>query len=83
MYGVNVQDGGSVKGVGTFWSKEPFGFPTLVDTSDALSASWGLDGIPVTFVIGPDGRVLRRDDGWHQDGWAEIVELIEQTNTHD
>ncbi|MBT5381463.1 MAG: TlpA family protein disulfide reductase [Phycisphaerae bacterium] len=83
VYGVNVQDGGSVKGVGTFWSKEPFGFPTLVDTSDALSASWGLDGIPVTFVIGPDGRVLRRDDGWHQDGWAEIVELIEQTNTHD
>jgi peroxiredoxin len=83
VYGVNVQDGGSVKGVGAFWSKEPFGFPTLVDTSDALSAPWGLDGIPVTFVIGPDGRVLRRDDGWHQDGWAEIVELTEQTNTRD
>jgi len=37
----------------------------------------------VTFVIGPDGRVLRRKDGWYQDGWGELVELIEQASTRD
>jgi thiol-disulfide isomerase/thioredoxin len=83
VYGVNVQDGGNIKSITKFWAQEPFGFPTLVDTSDALSLAWGLNGIPVTFVIGPDGRVLRRKDGWYQDGWGELVELIEQASTRD
>lgn len=83
VYGVNVQDGGSIKSVSEFWKQEPFQFPTLVDTSGDLSSAWGLDGIPVTIVIGPDGRVLRREDGWHQNGWSEVVELIERASTRN
>jgi len=78
VYGVNVQDGGKLKSVADFWSSQPFSFPTLVSDSSEINRQWGLDGIPVTVVIGPDGTVLERVDGWTEGEWKRLAEVAER-----
>jgi peroxiredoxin len=74
VYGLNVQDGGNLKGVTEFWSKEKFRFPSLVSDSLEINRQWGIDGIPVTIVIAPDGTVLERVDGYTKGEWKHLAE---------
>ncbi|HJN79926.1 MAG TPA: hypothetical protein QF455_03560, partial [Phycisphaerales bacterium] len=76
VFGVNVQDGDNLKGVQEFWASKPFEFPSLV-AGEEISTAWGLPGIPVTIVIGPDGKVLERVDGFTSGEWKHLVEVIE------
>ncbi|MDP6479603.1 MAG: TlpA disulfide reductase family protein [Phycisphaerales bacterium] len=76
VFGVNVQDGDNFKSVQEFWASKPFEFPSLV-AGDEISTAWGLPGIPVTIVIGPDGKVLERVDGFTRGEWKHLVEVIE------
>lgn len=77
VFGVNVQDGGDLKRVQEFWAKASFGFPSLVAGDGEIGAEWGIDGIPVTIVIGPDGTVLERVDGYISGEWKHLAEVIE------
>jgi len=78
VYGVNVQDGGDLKRVRAFWSGQPLEFPSLVTASAEINRQWGLDGIPVTVVIGPDGTVLERVDGWTAGAWEHLAAVAQR-----
>ena len=43
--------------IGAFWKSKGFGFPTLIDADDAVSRAYGVQGIPFTVVIDPQGNV--------------------------
>jgi thiol-disulfide isomerase/thioredoxin len=40
-------------------------FPTLRDASQALAAAVGIPGMPTSYLIGRDGRVLAVHEGFH------------------
>jgi peroxiredoxin len=44
--------------VAQFMSTNGYSFPVLLDTSNATSAAYGVSGIPSTFVIGRDGKIV-------------------------
>ena len=62
VFGINTmeEDEGEadrMQKIGDFWKKKAFAFPTLVDTKDAASKAYGVQGIPYTVVIDPQGNV--------------------------
>ena len=60
VFGMNVWERGEAADVNAkvseYWTKEGFVFPTLMGNED-IAKSYGVDGIPLTVVIGPDGTV--------------------------
>jgi len=78
VYGVNVLDGGSIDKVNAFWKTQPVTFPSLVDTTGTMPQRWGMQGIPVTLVVGPDGIVRSRIDGYQPGEWKHIVEAARE-----
>jgi thiol-disulfide isomerase/thioredoxin len=46
-----------VQKIAGFWKSKGFSFPTLIDGDDQLSRAYGVQGIPFTVVIDPQGRV--------------------------
>ena len=62
--------------VEAFLERMPFDFPILLDQSGDTSRSWRARILPVTFIIGPDGRIRYSHAG--ELDWAEprIVEMI-------
>ena len=61
VFGVNTmeQEEGAdrVKKIGDFWKQKGFSFPTLVDADNKASKDYGVQGIPFTVVIDPQGKV--------------------------
>lgn len=47
-----------------FWEKKAFAFPTLIDADDKLIGGYGFQGIPVTIVIGLDGKIAAIHQGF-------------------
>lgn len=41
-----------------FMTKNGYDFPVLVDDSNTAGSAYGVSGIPSTFVIGRDGRII-------------------------
>ncbi len=84
VYGINVMDGPKelhkkLKRVGEFWSKEPVTFPTLVTDTDDVVNAWGINGIPVTVVIAPDGRVAARINGYTPGEWKHLLAIVNES----
>jgi len=44
--------------VAQFMASNGYNFPVLLDTSNATSSAYGVSGIPSTFVIGRDGKIV-------------------------
>ena len=65
IYGVDVWENGEadarLKIAGEFWAKQGFSFPTLMDLDDSVVGAYGIGGIPATFIIGRDGKII----GYH------------------
>jgi len=66
------------KSVGEFWKKNEFTLPVAMDYSDEVARSYGVNGIPATFVIGPDGMVRSQHEGF-SGNYAEALkrEILE------
>ena len=46
-----------------YWKKEKFGFPCLLDPENASAMAYGAQSIPLTVIIGPDGKVAEIEVG--------------------
>ncbi len=84
VYGVNVMDGrgdlqARMKRIREFWAKEPVTFPTLVSHTNELVNAWGINGIPVTVVIAPDGTVAARVNGYTPGEWKHLLGVVNET----
>ena len=50
---------------------------TMLVTSESPPSVFATDGVPVTFLIAPDGRIVRREDGGLDWDTPENVRLLE------
>lgn len=53
-----INNGEDLKRVQAFHSKMPLTFPLLLDTNANIMAEWKARGMPSTFVVDPDGRLV-------------------------
>lgn len=64
-----------------FWSKQSFVFPSLIDPTDKIAATYGVTGIPTSFVIGPDGTIRQIHQGFDpsmaESMKTELLEAVE------
>ncbi len=59
-----------------FQKREGLTFPILRDSGAASFDAYEVTGIPRTFVIGPDGKILRRESGsvdWQSDAMRNVA----------
>lgn len=79
VYGVNVMESAATeadrrKKADAFWDMQQLGFPTLVDTKGDVEQSYRIISIPTTLVIGPDGSLVQRFTGSHD----QLGEMLRQ-----
>ena len=80
VFALNVWEDGDAeavkKTVSTFWKDNKYATAVLLGSGDdAISKSYGVKGIPATFVIGPDGTVLESHIGYDKN----MVEVLKKS----
>lgn len=61
-----------------------FDFPILMDADKSFSAAWGVETLPITFILGPDGIARHMVKGlldWTQDSLVGELGAIAKTRT--
>jgi len=58
-----VQMGGSARTARDTAEKLGLGFPMLLDRDSTVTNAWGVNLIPASFLIGPDGKIAYRHSG--------------------
>jgi peroxiredoxin len=74
MVAVNV--GESKEEIGTFTEQVPVAFPLPMDTDMSVSQSWPMKGLPTTFIVDPDGRLVYQAQGEREWDDPAMLELI-------
>ena len=80
VVGVSVDDGSDVR-VQRFVEDHHVDFPIVHDPAHAVETLYDLVGVPTTFVIGRDGRLVWRYTGNVQDALADAERAINSTLT--
>jgi peroxiredoxin len=74
MVAVNV--GESKEEIATFTKQVPVAFPLPMDTDMSVSQSWPMKGLPTTFIVDPDGRLVYQAQGEREWDDPAMLELI-------
>lgn len=79
VVGINTMD--TDEAANTFI--EEFGdavFPSVVDRDGTTGVKWGVFGVPETFLVDTDGRIVRKTVGTLTDDWvaAYVIPLLDQ-----
>ena len=53
---IAMQSGGSAE-ITRYMQKQKINFPVVNDTDGMLSRTWGVRGVPTSFIIAPDGQI--------------------------
>jgi len=73
MIAINV--GEDAETVQAFLEQIPVSFPLPLDTDSKVSQRWPMRGLPTTFVVGPEGRLIYKATGERE--WDDPA-LLEQ-----
>ena len=65
---VNVGEDAAV--VRAFAREVPMNFPLLLDPDTKVSRAWGARALPMTFIVGPEGRIRYQALG--ERDWADV-----------
>jgi peroxiredoxin len=65
----------------TFTADYPVEFPLLLDLDSRVIQEWPVRGLPTTFVIGPQGRIVYRTIGTRE--WDDAALLDTLRDLHD
>jgi len=76
---VNVGEG--VGAIDEFAANQPVGFPLLMDPDAALMRTWPLKGLPTTFVVDPQGRLVYRAVGEREWDDPKILDSVRALRT--
>lgn len=60
----------------TFMGDYPINFDLLLDTSGEIIAQWPIKGLPTTFVLDPDGRLVYRAIGGREWDAEELLDKV-------
>lgn len=72
---VGIHVGPSLDDIRRFLDKVPVNFTILIDKDMSLT-SWGVLGLPTTFLINPDGRLIYKATGERQWDSPKMVEFL-------
>lgn len=72
---VGVHVGPSLDSIKKFLNQVPVEFTILVDLNMELS-NWGVLGLPTTFLVSPEGRIIYRAVGEREWDSAEVVRFM-------
>ena len=64
--------------VKTFLEKHPVSFDIVIDKKMELS-SWGVTGLPTTFLVSPEGEIIYKAVGereWDSDNMFDFIEAV-------
>ena len=79
---VGVHVGPSLAGVKKFLDEVPVDFTILIDKDMSL-ASWGVRGLPTTFLINPEGKLVYSATGEREWDSGEMVKFLsDQINSY-
>ena len=53
---IAMQSGGSAE-ITRYMQEQKINFPVVNDTDGILSSTWGIRGVPTSFIIAPDGQI--------------------------
>lgn len=74
LVGVNV--GESEEEVAAFAEQLDLDFPLPMDTDMSVSQQWPMKGLPTTFVVDPQGRIVYRAQGEREWDDAALLDLV-------
>ena len=77
---VGVHVGPSLAGVKKFLEAVPVSFTILMDKDMSL-ASWGVQGLPTTFLINPEGKLIYKAVGEREWDSPEMVKFLKDLVT--
>lgn len=60
---IAINVGEDAETIETFVEQVPVSFPLPMDTDSAVTQRWPLRGLPTTFVVAPDGRLVYKAAG--------------------
>jgi peroxiredoxin len=76
VWAVNCRQ--SMEDVSYFIQDSRFTFTALVDSDGKVNSEYGVSGIPMTVIVGRDGKVRNVFVGWGDETGREIDEAIEK-----
>lgn len=71
---IDIQE--SRKKVVSFMKRHDIDFPVYLDSDGKIASQYGVSGIPTTFIINPDGKIVGWAVGPREWGSKESVELM-------
>lgn len=77
---VGVHVGPSLAGIKKFLESVPVSFTILIDKDMSL-ASWGVQGLPTTFLINPDGKLIYKAIGEREWDSPEMIKFLQDQVT--
>jgi thiol-disulfide isomerase/thioredoxin len=80
LEGVGVHVGPSLAGVKKFLEAVPVSFTILMDKDMSL-ASWGVQGLPTTFLINPEGKLIYKAVGEREWDSPEMMKFLKDLVT--
>jgi len=75
---IGVNQAESKETVKTFLETRGWKFEVALDANQRVGQSFGVEGIPHTVVIGPDGKVAYVKTGYEPDGAKKIAETVKK-----
>ena len=78
---VGVHVGPSLAGIKKFLEAVPVSFTILVDKDMSL-ANWGVQGLPTTFLVNPDGKLVYKAVGEREWDSPEMVKFLQDQVTN-
>lgn len=79
---IGVHVGPSLDEIKRFLGQVPVEFTILVD-QDMVLANWGVMGLPTTFLINPEGRIVYRAVGEREWDSARMIQFISKAMSGD
>ena len=74
---VSVDEGGE-KRIAKFIQRLNLSYPILLDPQSAVADRYGVGGLPTSFLIDGEGRLIGRLEGSREWDSPEAVDLLEQ-----
>lgn len=80
MLAVSIDEGGK-EAVEKYFKSLGATLPTLLDTNQQIGALYGITGVPETFVIDPNGVILKKHVGPLEWNHPDVVSFLEKAMT--
>jgi peroxiredoxin len=74
VFTVDIRE--SARKVASFMKKNSLRFPVYLDESGEISAQYGITGIPTTFIVDPEGKIVGRAIGPRPWSSTDSVEFM-------